>query len=80
MNWIEKVNTIKIKLLKRELNSAYQDILNAQMILGTPGEMYSEIMNVLLKWKKENSIEYAENKIEIEELIDYGYSIGYIKT
>ncbi|MEO9218964.1 MAG: hypothetical protein ABI315_10350 [Bacteroidia bacterium] len=80
MNWIEEVNVIKNRLLKSELTSSYQEILNAQLVLGTPGEMYSEIMNILLKWKKQNNEEYISNRNEIEQLINYGYSIGYINS
>lgn len=80
MNWIEEVNIIKNRLLKSELTSSYQEILNAQMVLGTSGEMYSEIMTILLKWKKQNNEEYISNRNEIEQLINYGYSIGYINS
>ena len=77
MNWIKTVNQIKNKLEDKGLTSSCNRILDAQMILGTPGEMYLEIINVLLDWKNNNTEEYQLIRKETEELLNYGRSINY---
>jgi hypothetical protein len=78
MNWIEIVVKIKEKLVFHGFNQLFEKILVAQMVLGTPGEMYIEVMNVLLEIKKTKGQEYELIKYEIEELINYGRSINYL--
>lgn len=77
MNWISKVNEIKENLLSNQLTSSHDELVDVQMTLGTPGEMYLEAMNVLLNWKKINEREYFLNESQIEELLQYGQSINY---
>lgn len=47
------------------------------MVLGTPGEMYLEVMNELLSLKENSAEEFRLIEDEVRKLLDYGKSIGY---
>jgi hypothetical protein len=77
MNWIENVKTIKLKLQTAGFMNLVDSITNAQMTLGTPGEMYLEVMNVCMAIKKDDKIAFDLIKHEVEELLVYGKKIEY---
>lgn len=77
MNWIETVVSIKDILTKHGFDETVNKITQAQMTFGTPGEMYLEVMQVLLNLKKEATTEYILVQKEIGELLAYGKSINY---
>ena len=77
MNWIEKVVTIKQTLSQHGHAATAARITAAQMVLGTPGEMYLEVMNELLRIRRASPDEYQLIEPEVNELIQYGRSINY---
>ncbi|MEX2232450.1 MAG: hypothetical protein WD824_09835 [Cyclobacteriaceae bacterium] len=77
MEWIKTVVLIKTKLSQHGYNDSVSRITEAQMVLGTPGEMYLEVMNELLSIKKQSAKEYKLIEKEIHDLLDYGKSINY---
>jgi len=77
MNWIELVNQIKDKLSQFGYKDTAIRITAAQMVLGTPGEMYLEVMNELLNIKKHSPNEYELIEKEVDQLLEYGRSINY---
>lgn len=80
MDWIATVGSIKNKLTAHGFNDTASRITEAQMVLGTPGEMYLEVMNVLLYIKKNHTAEYQLIEREVNELLDYGKSINYFNA
>lgn len=79
MDWIKKVVLIKKKLSLHGYNDVASRITNAQMVLGTPGEMFLEVMNELLNLKKHSPDTYQIVENEVQELIEYGKSINYFR-
>lgn len=77
MDWLKKVLEIKQKLSDNGHTDIANRITDAQMILGTPGEMYLEVMGVLLDVKKNGGKELKLIQHDIEELLNYGRSINY---
>lgn len=77
MDWIEKILTIKKILKKSGFDDAVKRINDAQMVLGTPGEMYLEVMNELLFIKHDSPAAYKLIEKEVNELADYGRSLNY---
>ena len=78
MDWINKIEIIISKLEEFGYFESIDKINDAKMILGTPGEMYMEVLTILLNIKNKNGDEYKLISKEIEELISYGNSINYI--
>lgn len=79
MDWIKKVVLIKKKLSKHGFNDVVARITAAQMVLGTPGEMFREVINELLNLKKDSPDTYRTIEKEVQELIEYGKSINYFR-
>ncbi|SHG56728.1 hypothetical protein SAMN05444372_107104 [Flavobacterium micromati] len=77
MDWIKKIIEIKEKLSDNGYRNSLDKITNAQMIFGTTGEMYLEVMNVLLIIKQTNLPELVLIEKDIDELLKYGNDIGY---
>lgn len=77
MDWLKKVLEIKQKLSDNGHTYIVNKITDAQMVLGTPGEMYLEVMGVLLDVKKNGGKELKLIHHDIEELLNYGRSINY---
>jgi hypothetical protein len=77
MDWIATLSLIKEKLQMTGYDQTGNRIIEAQMILGTPGEMYIEVMNELLDLKRRSPREYEIVEIEVEQLLDYGKSLKY---
>ena len=77
MDWLEKVLAIKEKLTESGYHKSVEDITNAQMVFGTFGEMYLEVMNVLLNIHRNNLPESNLIEKDTFELINYGKKIGY---
>jgi hypothetical protein len=78
MDWIKVLLEIKNKLSLHGYGMTVKRLNDAQMILGTPGEIYLEVMGELLKLRRESCPEYELVKMEVEELIRYGRSINYL--
>jgi hypothetical protein len=77
MNWIKKLLEIKETLSIHGFDDIVDRITHAQMVLGTPGEMYLEVMNELLAIRKERPDAYSVIETEVSQLLDYGRSINY---
>lgn len=77
LNWIESIVLIKEKLSRHGYKKAVDRINEAQMVLGTPGEMYLEVMNELLNLQQDSAEEFRLIEDEVRKLLDYGRSIGY---
>ena len=77
MNWIAKVVSIKDKLTQHGFTDRVEKINRALLVLGTPGEMYLEVMAVLVAIKKDSPKEFELIENEVNELIAYGRSINY---
>lgn len=77
MNWIEKVVSIKDNLLQHGYVESVERITQAQLVLGTPGEMYLEVMHELVSIKKNFPEQFQLIKNEVKELIEYGKSLNY---
>lgn len=80
MDWVKIIITIKEKLLLHGYKQTADRITYAQMSLGTPGEMYLEVMNELLVIKKQSAKEYELIRSEMDQLLDYGKSIEYFSS
>jgi hypothetical protein len=77
MNWIAKVVSIKEKLTQHGFIERVAKINRALLVLGTPGEMYLEVMAQLVAIKNESPKEFELIENEVNELIEYGRSINY---
>lgn len=77
MDWIATVVSIRNKLTEHGFSDTASRITEAQMVLGTPGEMYLAVMNELLHIRKNHTTEYQLIEREVNELLDYGKSINY---
>jgi hypothetical protein len=77
VDWIKEILLIKEKLAGNGFTDTVTRITNAQMILGTPGEMYLEVMDVLLSLKKQFPNQYELVEEHIKTLLHYGRSINY---
>jgi hypothetical protein len=77
MNINEKLTEVKRGLNLSGFHSLVKEIEDAQMVLGTKGEMFSPVIDKLNQLKKNNSLAYSVIKTEIDELITYAKSIGY---
>lgn len=77
VDWIATLNQIKQKLLNRGCGQTVDRLIEAQMVLGTPGEMYIEVMNELLDIKRKSPSEYEIIEKEVEQLLEYGRSLKY---
>lgn len=77
MDWIKEILLIKEKLTDAGFSDTVARITNAQLVLGTPGEMYLEVMHVLLSLKKQAPNEYRLIQKHVETLLGYGRSINY---
>ena len=79
MDWIQVLDVIKARLEAYGYTDTVNKLIDAQLILGTPGEMYMEVMNELVELKHAFPDQYGLIKNEIQSLLDYGKSIGYYK-
>ena len=77
MDWIATLNRVKEKLQMNGYDQTINRIIDAQMVLGTPGEMYIEVMNELMDVRKRLPQEYKIIEQEVEQLLDYGKSLNY---
>jgi hypothetical protein len=77
MDWIEKIVEIRTKLSENGFERSASNILNAQLNLGSPGEMFLEVMNVILKIKNDKLPDWEIIKEDADELFKYGRDIGY---
>ena len=77
MDWLKKIKQIKEKLRQHDFNLIASEIDNKQMILGTPGEMYLNVIVYLLEIKQNNSVVWELIEADVTELVNYGKSIGY---
>lgn len=77
MDWIATLNRVKEKLQMNGYDQTVNRIIDAQMVLGTPGEMYIEVMNELMDVRKRLPQEYKIIEQEVEQLLDYGKSLNY---
>lgn len=77
MDWIVTLNVIKEKLQSAGYAESVNRIVEAQMILGTPGEMFIEVMNELLDLKNRSVSQYELIAKEVNELLEYGKSLKY---
>ena len=77
MDWIQTLGQIKNKLEQHGYVDSVARIIDAQMVLGTPGEMYLEVMNVLLSIKRESDKEHEIIKQEVSQLLEYGKSLNF---
>jgi hypothetical protein len=77
MDWISKVVLIKEKLTEQGLPELADRITAAQMMLGTPGEMFLEVMHEIRQIEKVSPNAYRFIEPEVQVLVDYAKSIGY---
>jgi hypothetical protein len=78
MDWIAKLTNIKNTLMNNGFSNIVDEIVNSQLILGTSGEMYLNVMSVLIELKDKQKDAYVLIKTDIEDLILYGESINYL--
>ena len=78
MNWFDKLDIIKEKLLKAGREDLVEEIVQFQYAGGTPGEIFASIVYRLSKYEKEEIDAYVLAKPEVDFLINYAKSIGYL--
>ncbi|MDQ2657928.1 MAG: hypothetical protein M3Y60_10955 [Bacteroidota bacterium] len=77
MDWIKTVVSIKEKLAIHGFHDTVVKLTEAQMVLGTPGEMYLEVMHELMMLKNRSPVEYQLIEEEVTALVNYGKSINF---
>lgn len=76
MDWIKTVVSIREKLAIHGFHDTVEKLTEAQMILGTPGEMYLEVMHELTLLKNRAPAEYQLIEEEVNALVNYGKTIN----
>ena len=76
----EKIASIRTTLENNGHSDAANDILNAQMVMGTEGEMFSSVCSKLLGMKTNNKKSYKLIYKDADWLLNYSEEIGYIIT
>jgi hypothetical protein len=77
-NWVERVNIVKQKFADNGFTVESDEILNCQLMLGTPGEIFTRISHHLNEQRNLNSNCYMVAKYEIDDIISYAKSINYL--
>lgn len=78
MKFLETFETIKAKMQKGGFTIEAEKILQCQIALGTPGEVFACITFHLNNLYINSSPAYIIAKEEIDEIIKYAKSINYI--
>lgn len=76
MDFVGKIVSIRSELVKLNEKGLADEIIEAQLVLGTPGEMLITVCSKLLEIKRRNLDIYKKIEIEAEELIEYSRSVG----
>ena len=79
MNWHTTLKTIYSKLRANSLSHIADDLHQRQLMGGTGGEVLDLILSKLIEIRGENPEIYSIIKEEVDELIDYAKSIGYLR-
>lgn len=77
MNYIERIVSIRTTLENNGYSEEANDILNAQMVLGTPGEMFDSVCSKVLGMKKNNKEVYKLIYKDADCLLSYAKEIGH---
>ena len=78
MDWINKVQDIKKQLNSSGFEKLGIELEDAQMKLGTQGEMFLSVVTKLKEIKQNHQEAYSLTKEHIEEIFTYGKSINYL--
>lgn len=79
MNLLNDIEDIKKKLNEAGYDNLSNDILNAQISGGTPGEVLILVCSEILEIKKKNYKAYLTAQIEMDKLVDYAKSLNYFQ-
>ncbi len=79
MNWILKIQEIRAKLHENGYYNLEKDLINAQLVLGTAGEMFMSIISKLKEIKETDTKAYNLIEPEVEELLKFGRSLNYLE-
>lgn len=77
MNWIEIVVAIKSKLIENEHKDLADKITEAQLVLGTSGEMFLNVIEALNEIRANNTEQFSLIQNYYDILIKYAKDIGY---
>ena len=80
MNFLEKTETIKVKLKEIGRSDLATKILELQLSGGTPGEVFISVCSELLKIKRDQKEVFGQIEIEAYEILTYAKSIGYLPS
>jgi hypothetical protein len=78
MNWINKIQDIKKQLKSSGFENLGIEVEEAQMVLGTQGEMFLSVVTKLREIKQNHKDAYSLIKDNVEEIFTYGKSINYL--
>ncbi|MEO5600199.1 MAG: hypothetical protein ABIR06_04655 [Cyclobacteriaceae bacterium] len=78
MNWHNTLNEIYSKLNACGYSEISTDIHEGQLSGGTGGEIFDIIISKLIAIKTNKPHVYIIIKVEIDSIIEYGKSIGYL--
>ena len=79
MNWHDTLRSIYSKLDANGLSDISRKIYEGQLSGGTGGEILDIVLTELISIKNNEPNVYKVIKPEIDALINYGKSIGYLK-
>ena len=79
MNWHNTLRSIYSKLDANGLSDISRNIYEGQLSGGTAGEIFDIVLTKLISIKNNEPNVYKVIKPEIDSLINYGKSIGYLK-
>lgn len=77
MDWVNEILVIRDHLESSGYDDLSKKILNAQLQLGTPGEMILNVMQVLEDIKENEKAAFTIIKNQYENILFYLKSIGY---
>ena len=79
MNWHENLYEIYSQLESNGFETLWKEIHEAQLEGATGGENFGLVITKLIFIKRNQPEIYSIIKTEVDEMIDYGKSIGYLK-
>jgi len=79
MNWHKTLQVIYSKLESNGFSDVAHEIHEGQLSGGTAGEIFDIVVTILISIKNNQTDVYEIIKSEVDSLIDYGKSIGYLR-
>ncbi len=77
MDWIKVVVRIKSILNENGFDDLSNKITNAQLVLGTPGEIFLNVIQALTDIKETNKVAFALIEKEFDSMIQFAKDMGF---